>query len=347
MKALLRTFLLTIFCVGLLYLTIWGPLFQVWKLQLAGHQVISAQSSLLSNPFPILPREIFIHASLSPNKKTIVVSAIIGRKWYEEGKSKIILFDLDSGRRLWEVQNKISGSAAFSKFIWSKDGNKVLVYGFSDLPQIINTKDGLVFKTLAHPLGCVWLKSEEEIIKPSFFLNVCWEKNDVYLISEKDLSLIWKKSFLQANQIMPDVDAKIDQVPDFQKPYGSMYTYFSSPDKTMFAGLSRQYLRIYDSKTNLKKFPDVTAHWSIDSVVWNSDSSMIASGGDDYNFTGVDGEVVYPVKNILLLKIDSNSIQKRRLLTYSENSTAIDFIENSKKLVGLTENAILVWNLQK
>jgi hypothetical protein len=225
MKALLRIILLGIFCVGLLYLTIWGPLFQVWKLQLAGHQVIPAQSSLLSNPFPILPREIFIHASLSPNKKTVVVSAIIGRKWSEEGKSKIILFDLDSGHRIWEIKNKKSGSAWFSKFVWSKDGNKVLAYGFSDLPQIINASDGSVFKTLGHHLGCVWLKSEDQIIKSSFFgTNLCWEKNDVNLISEKDLSLIWKKSFHEANEIVPATKTKIDQISDFQKPYGSMHT---------------------------------------------------------------------------------------------------------------------------
>jgi hypothetical protein len=74
---------------------------------------------------------------------------------------------------------------------------------------------------------------------------------------------------------------------------------------------------------------------------------MIASGGDDHNFTGVDGEVIYPVHNVLILKIDTNSIKKRRLFTYSERLTAIDFIENSKKLVGLTENAIVIWNLQK
>jgi hypothetical protein len=125
------------------------------------------------------------------------------------------------------------------------------------------------------------------------------------------------------------------------------HTYLLSPNKTMFAGLSSQYLTVYDSKTNLKKFSDVTAHWSIDSVIWNSDSSMIAIGGDDYYFTGVDGEVIYPVENILLLKIDTNSIEKRRLFTYGERSTALDFIDNSKKLVGLTENAIVIWNLQK
>ena len=74
---------------------------------------------------------------------------------------------------------------------------------------------------------------------------------------------------------------------------------------------------------------------------------MIALGGNDYDFTGVDGEHIYPNSNMLILKIDGNLISKRRLFSYGEQTEAIGFIENSTKLVGLTETSIIIWNLKK
>jgi hypothetical protein len=324
----LRAAIAIFFCLLVIYLVSFGSSFRDLKLIAAGHQIIKADSALFSRT-----REYFRSAYISPDEQKIAVISQISEKNYNLGDVKISVFNLQTQERIWTHNLGRGDSSRFSRAIWNSGNSKILVYNLPGKPKIFDSLSGTEAQSSLKISPCVFILDEKRIIKP-FYLSLCSDKTEVTLISKTNFSILWRGSFNNAN-----TRTKKWSVQQLNDGFEN-----KSPDSRFSIEFGNRFLKISDlSKENQSWH--ITSHWSVSGIIWSENSKLIAVGGDDYFFNGVDGETVYPIKNMLLLKWDGDKFSKRRLYTYGEYPTTVEFIDSSQKLVALTDTSIIIWKL--
>ncbi|NJK45257.1 MAG: hypothetical protein HC933_14160 [Pleurocapsa sp. SU_196_0] len=302
--------------------------FRDLKLIAAGHGIIKADSALFS-----ITREYFKSAHISPNQQKIAVISQISDRDFNSGGIKISIFNLKTQERIWKHDLGHGDSSRFSRVIWDTDNSRILVYNLPGKPRIFDSLSGIEVQNSLNISPCVFVLDGKKLSN-LFYFSLCSENTEVTLISKTNFSILWRGSFNNADSQMKKLsDRQLNDIFDNK-----------SPDSRFSIEFGNRFLKISDlSKRNQSWH--ITSHWSVSGIIWSENSKLIAVGGDDYFFNGFDGETVYPIKNMLLLKWDGNKFLKRRLHTYGEDPTTVGFIDKSQKLVALTDTSIIIWKL--
>jgi hypothetical protein len=324
----LRAAVTIFFCLIVFYLVSFGSAFRDLKLITGGHQIIKADSALFSRK-----REYFKSAYISPDQQKIAVISQISDRDFNPGDTKISIFNLKTQERVWTHDLGRGDFSRFSRAVWDTDNSKILVYNLPGKPKIFDSLSGTEAQNSLNISPCVFILDGKKIIKP-FYFSLCSDKTEVTLISKTNFSILWKGSFNNSDSQMRKLSGQ-----QLNEGFEN-----KSPDSRFSIEFGNRFLKISDlSKENQSWH--ITSHWSVRGIIWSENSKLIAVGGDDYFFNGVDGETVYPIKNMLLLKWDGDKFSKRRLYTYGEYPTTVGFIDSSQKLVALTDTSIIIWKL--
>lgn len=304
-----------------------APIFRPLKLQLARYEFIESENSFWASE-----REFFRNGFLSPDKKRIAVVSKISSRPFDSGIVRISVFDLQSRQRLWKSNVDKGDSAEFAKVIWNSEGTQILLYNLSNYARVIDPNSGVEVRKFSTKTPCIFALEDSVVLSSSRY-SFCSEKVSMMMISRNNFSVIFEKPFKNIRE----------NLRNYTVPKNSEFLEMQSPNKRFEIAQKDKFITV--SLGDLNKSWDITTHWRTDSFVWNKDSTILAVGGDDYSFTGVDGEKVTPSKNMLILEWNGNGFSKRRLPTYGEEPAAIGFLNDSRTLVGLTDTSIIFWKL--
>jgi hypothetical protein len=304
-----------------------APVFRPLKLQLAGYEFIESENSFWASE-----REFFRNGFLSPDKQRIAVVSKISARSVDSGVIRISVFDLQSRQRLWKKDVDKGDNAEFAKIIWNSQGTQILLYNLSNYARVIDPSNGTEVRKFPTKTPCIFALENSVILFSSRY-SLCSEKVSAMLISRNDFSVISEEPFKSVRE----------NFGSYVVPKNSEFLEMQSPNKRFEVTQKDKFITV--SSKELNKSWDITSHWRVDSFVWSKDSTILAVGGDNYSFTGVNGEKVAPSKNMLVLEWNGNGFSKRRLPTYGEAPSAAGFLNDSSTLIGLTDTSIIFWKL--